>query len=358
MDQGATQALFAEGRERLNAGDFEGALTRLLTVSMVAVAEPAAHYNLGVAYKSLNRLDEAEAAFRRSVELHPTPARKYALAVTLLGLGRYPEGFALYDNRHEVDKLAMEKPGFPFHYWQGESLAGKKLIIWPEQGHGDMIQHARFAPVLKAMGARVELFCTPELGALFKGSLDVEVRPIDGRVEVACDTWIMAASVAGRLGMTPDTLPNAPYLHAPGFWTRPLPEGFKIGLKATGSPAHANNPNRSIPPDAVAALKTLDAQVISLEPEETGAKDFAETAALIEKLDLVISACTSVAHLAGAMGKPCWVLLPAVNTDWRWLRGRSDSPWYPSIRLFRHAPPGDWMKVVDNVHRAFSALRA
>jgi hypothetical protein len=170
------------------------------------------------------------------------------------------------------------------------------------------------------------------------------------------DGWVMACSLAGRLGVTPETVPHAPYLRATSAWSKPLPAGFRVGLMTSGNPAYSNDQNRSLPPTAVEALQALPAQVIDLRPSETGAADFADTAALVAELDLVISVDTAVAHLAGAMGKPCWVLLPASGLDWRWMRGRGDSPWYPSASLYRQAEPDDWTPVLEAVAADLAAL--
>jgi ADP-heptose:LPS heptosyltransferase len=125
---------------------------------------------------------------------------------------------------------------------------------------------------------------------------------------------------------------------------------------ARGNPVHGNDANRSLPAEAEAELHALPGDVVALAPEETGAADFADTADLIAGLDLVISVDTAMAHLAGAMGKPCWVLLPAAWQDWRWLRGRKDSPWYPSLRLYRQRTAGDWREVLDEVRRDLADL--
>jgi hypothetical protein len=168
----------------------------------------------------------------------------------------------------------------------------------------------------------------------------------------------MACSLAGRLGATPQRLPAAPYLRAARPWPRPLAPGFKVGLMTAGNPVYANDANRSLPEAAAAALFGLVARPVDLRPSQTGAADFADTAALMAELDLVISVDTAAAHLAGAMGKPCWVLLPAANPDWRWMRGRRDSPWYPSVRLYRQPAPGDWGPVLDEVAADLDALGA
>jgi len=323
---------------------------------MTAAQKAIALHNRGVVFEDQGRLAEAEAAFRAALRLAPDQyATEARLGALLLSLGNLPEGFRHFEARHGEPRLA--KPKLPFPEWQGEPPAGRRLLIWPEQGFGDQIQFARFAPVLKAQGAEVTLLCRPGLERLFEQSLDgIDVRAAAGAVEFPDpDYWVMGPSLAGRMGMTLETLPNAPYLRAAGP-APDLPPGFRVGLVATGNPQHANDANRSLHPTAAARLRALPATLVELDPAKSGARDFADTAAIIEALDLVITVDTSVAHLAGALGKPCWVLLPALKTDWRWLRDRADSPWYPSLRLYRQPAPGDWDSVLAAVARDLHPL--
>jgi tetratricopeptide (TPR) repeat protein len=310
--------------------------------------EPEPHHHLAGVYRTQGRLDLAEAEYRRTLALAPgAPTTQRAFAVLLLAQGRYPEGFALLEARHEL--AGMKKPDLPFPEWRGEDVAGKRLLIWPEQGYGDQIQFARFAKVLKERGAEVTLLCHPELVRLLAASLGVQVLAAVGAVEFPDpDYWVMQGSLAARLGVTVEAVPNAPYLRATEVWP-PLGPGFKAGLKTTGNPGHSNDAHRSLPPDQARRLRELPARIVELDPAATGARDFADTAAIIDQLDLVISVDTSVAHLAGAMGKPVWVLIPAVEPDWRWLLKRTDSPWYPSMRLYRQRPAEAWEAVIDRV---------
>jgi hypothetical protein len=348
--------LLAQAAARREAGEFAEAERLLTAAAALDPNDPEPLHHLAHVQDLRGRADLAEACYRRVLELAPGAENsRRALAVLLLSLGRYPEGFALMEARHRLP--AYPKPDLPYPEWTGGPVAGRRILIWPEQGMGDQIQFARFAPVLRAMGAEVTLICWPPLVRLLAGSLGVEVLGAAGEVEFPDpDGWVMACSVAGRLGVTPATLPNAPYLRAVGAWDRPLPPGFKVGLMSAGNPLYANDPDRSLPEAAAAALGRLPAQIVDLRPSETGAGDFADTAALIERLDLVVTVDTAVAHLAGAMGKPCWVLLPARGLDWRWMRGRRDSPWYPSVRLYRQATPGDWGPVLAELEADLRAL--
>lgn len=351
-------ALLARAAARREAGALDEAARLFEQAAELDPAAPEPWHHLAHVHDLAGRTDQAEACYRRVLALAPgAAATRRAFATLLLSLGRYPEGFALMEARHELE--AHRKPALPYPEWTGGEVAGKRILIWPEQGFGDQIMFARFAPWLQARGAEVSLLCWPPLARLFAGSLGVQVLAAAGAVDFPePDGWVMCCSLAGRLGLTPDSLPNAPYLAPVSAWARPLPDGFKVGLMTAGNPVYANDANRSLPERAAAQLRELPAQIVDLRPSETGAADFADTAALIARLDLVITVDTAVAHLAGAMGKPCWILLPALATDWRWMRGRRDSPWYPSVRLYRQAAPGDWSAVISEIAADLAALAA
>jgi hypothetical protein len=161
--------------------------------------------------------------------------------------------------------------------------------------------------------------------------------------------------VPGHLAVTPESLPNRPYLSAPAD-RRARWKGFEgVGLAWRASPTGFNARNKNVPDALAQRLIALGAR--SLHPEDTGVADFADTAAIVEQLDLVISIDTSVAHLAGALGKPCWTLIPRLHADWRWLRERTDSPWYPTMRLYRQTEPLDWAAVIGRIETDLEALR-
>jgi tetratricopeptide (TPR) repeat protein len=349
--------LLARGAAARDAGRLNEAEAIYAEAAARFPAEAEPHHHLGGLHRRRGRLDLAEAEYRRTLNLAPAAAATMRLLATLLlSQGRFAEGFALFEARHAHPR--MKKPALPFPEWVSGPVAGKKLLIWPEQGFGDQIQFARFAPVLKRLGADVTLICHKELVRLFEASLGVRVLAAQGAVEFPDpDLWVMQGSIAARLGCTVETLPNAPYLRAAGTWP-PLGEGFKVGLKTRGNPSHENDANRSLPEADAARLAKLPARMLSLEPADTGAKDFADTAAILDQLDLVISVDTSAAHLAGAVGKSCWVLLPAESTDWRWLLERTDSPWYPSMRLYRQQPDEPWSAVIDRVAADLRKLTA
>jgi hypothetical protein len=215
-----------------------------------------------------------------------------------------------------------------------------------EQGFGDQIMFARFVRRLAALRAEVSILAPQPLARLF-AALPARVITATGEVTIPRhDYWIMPGSLPGRLGVTEQTLPATPYL--PG-----AAGGAGVGIAWRGDPRHPNDAHRSLPPELGRTLLNLPG-AISLLPEDTEAADFAATADMVRGLARVITFDTSIAHLAGAMGKPTWVLLPALNCDWRWQGGRADTPWYPSVRLFRQPAPGAWGPVLDAVHAALA----
>ncbi|MFN3583133.1 glycosyltransferase family 9 protein [Phenylobacterium sp.] len=206
---------------------------------------------------------------------------------------------------------------------------------------GDQIMFARFAARAASEGADVTVLTPTPLARLFR-SMPVEVVEARGAAEFPDpDYWVMSSDIAGRAGATLETLPSAPYLSAqPGT-------SSVVGVAWRGNPAFRNDANRSLPPDLGERLLALPGAV-SLAPEDSGARDFQDTAEIIAGLDLVVSVDTAVAHLAGALGKPVWILVPDLTTDWRWMQHRIDSPWYPTARLWRG---GDWRPVVEAIER-------
>jgi ADP-heptose:LPS heptosyltransferase len=311
------------------------------------------HSVLGTLLADVGRLKEAEQFERRAVALAPDyPAFRHDLALNLLAQGRYREAWPLYTARAEVQSLNGGFPRqVPSQRWRGESLEGKHIVILPEQGFGDQIQFFRFIPELQKRGGRITLFAKSPLISLFEANLPgVEVRSASGTVQLGRpDYWTTLVDMAGPLDVTLDSLTCPPYLHTDRLWPE-LPEGFNVGLCTSGNPRHPNDIRRSLAPEAATRLRAaLPGHVIGLDPAESGARDFADSAALVQRLDLVVSVDTSIAHLAGALGKPVLLLVPGLATDWRWMRERDDSPWYPSHRLYRGALDGSWSAAIDRL---------
>ena len=324
------------------------------------------------------RVAEAVSLFEQRLASQPHPSGHAHYGLALLTAGRYLDGWKQYDFRCYDRRLGLDRPTFGQPRWTGQPLEGKTLVVWAEQGHGDTIQFARFAQVLKGMGARV-VFLVPlamkEFAASFSG-VERAISQLDERAE-PFDYQIAAMSLPRALGVTLDCIPGAvPYLRTEpdrvARWQarfRSDPK-MKVGVVWAGNPTHQNDRHRSLPASALAGLWDIPGvQFFSLQKERregdevclplgTGLMDlspdlgdFRDTAAAVEALDLVIAVDTAVAHLAGALGKPCWLLLPA-NADFRWLRDREDSPWYPTLRLFRQQRLGDWAEVIGRVSRS------
>ena len=346
------------------------------------------HANLGNLLYETKRFREAEAAYRRALSIHPDNAgARLSLGLLLLHTRRFAEGWALYEARYDEknSSTGVRKPAFGYPQWQGESLAGKSIAILCEQGLGDSIQFVRYLPLVKARGARhITLICPQALRALFEAIDGADVVLVSAEIASmpVHDCWAFLLSLPLHLASTPDSVPGTAAYVQPttvrlGAWKARLPaSGLRVGLVWKGSPTHGNDRNRSLP--ALAALAPLwdvpGITFVSLQKGQgedeattpppgqplthvgTDINDFADSAAIIAQMDLVICVDTAIAHLAGALGKPCWVLLPRVGTDWRWLEDRNDSPWYPqTMRLFRQSDQDDWaptiLAVAEALHR-------
>jgi hypothetical protein len=300
--------------------------------------------NLGLLLEDGRRWGEAETVYREALQRDPAnPVMQRQLAFLLLRLGRYAEGWPYYEARM-VRPGQNRKPPLSFPEWQGQPVGS--LLIWHEQGLGDQIQYARYVKPLQDRGVRVTLMCLPPLKRLFS-ALGCEVIAAEGEVQIPVhDAWVLSASLPWRMETTLETIPQPPYL--PGG-----EGGTGLGLITRGAPDHPDDANRSMPEAAAAPLAALPG-VRRLERDATGAVDMEATAGIVRGLERVITVDTALAHLAGAMGKPCWLMLP-YKGDWRWMTGRLDSPWYPSIRIFRQTSPGDWASVVAEVREALGA---
>ena len=273
---------------------------------------PRAVSTLAGHYRIMRDFAAAEPLYRRALELRPgDDDLAVELAMVLLAQGRFAEGWALNERRPPRQQFLQHDLSFP--EWRGEPLAGKRLFVWREQGFGDQIMMARF---LTQVGAAKVTYAGPAaLQRLFE-QLDLTFMPFgQGRFSIPpSDYWCLPQSLPQRLGVTPQTLPGAPY-----FTGRPSVSGGRIGVVWKGEAGNANNRFRSLPPEQAQRLLALPGAV-SLDPADSGAADFQATADIIAGLDLVISVDTAVAHLAGAMGRPVWVMLARHANDWQWPR--------------------------------------
>jgi len=333
-----------------------------------------AHVSLGFILTSRGRLGEAVAACEAAIALKPDCAQAHwNLAVAALLDGDFARGFAEYEWRKRHDRFRRDFVDLPGPVWTGDDPAGRTILVHAEQGFGDTIQFARYLPLMAARGARVVLACDVRLVRLFAALPGIIPVPADG-VLPPYDAWIDQMSLPRVFATGPATIPAAGgYLTADpvrvAAWWAALPAGRKVGVAWAGNPAHSNDRRRSLPPGALAPLLAArGTSFVSLQPGPRAAEaglpalplpltDYTETAALIANLDLVVTVDTSVAHLAGALGVPCWVLLPFAP-DWRWRLGCRDSAWYASVRLFRQPAPGAWHEVVAMVTAELATWRS
>jgi tetratricopeptide (TPR) repeat protein len=327
-----------------------------------------AHYGLGLVHRARNDLVAANLAQRNAVAINPdhAPAQLELGEMDLLA-GYFESGFAGYEWRHHLPHAAGLLPRFDVPAWDGAPLEGAGLFVYVEQGYGDCIQFARFLPQAAALGARIVLGVSAPLARLFQGLAGVERLVTDWNQAAPYQFHAPISSLARLLGVNgPQAIPTAPYLTADPIATARFGaligagDGPAVGLVWTGRPDNPNDARRSIDPALLEPLTRCGARLFALQkdlapPPNLGCvdlgsllTDFAEVAAAISALDLVITVDTAAAHLAGALGKPVWILLPFAP-DWRWRLDRADSDWYPSARLFRQEAPGDWAGVIATV---------
>lgn len=338
----------------------------------------SAWYGLGLIERDLGKFEEARSCQQRVTRLLPEfPDGHFELARLLLLDGDLERGFAEHEWR--LKRPNVRNRTFPGPMWDGSDPAGRHVLLYGEQGAGDVIQFVRYAPLLAAQGARVTVACHDSLVRLLstvdgvEGAVPFfgEPQDFDEHAPLMSLPFILRTS----LGSIPSHVPYIPEPETAALETLQESGEVRVGLAWAGSPEHTNDLRRSCrladlrPLTGVDGVRFFSLQVgegageLAEHPEmgvrdlAAGISDYADTAALIAQLDLVIAVDTSVAHLAGAMGRPVWVLLPNV-CDWRWLHDRTDSPWYPTARLFRQPGPDDWAPCMEDVADALSALAA
>lgn len=418
-------------------GQTDSAVNAFERALEVEPGQAEAHHNMGAALEELGQVDHAIECYRRALVLAPRdPDTQLNLGMALLQKGDFESGW-LYNRARTSPALkrrSVAEPPLPFDEWRGDSLAGKSIVVWPEQGLGDEIQFSRYAPLLKAKGARrVTVVCKPSLHELFMSLEGVDtvlptIRAGGGIPEHDC--WALAMDLPLFFRTRLDSIPaTVPYLAPPPSRIERAAAlvagaaGFKVGLCWKGSIGFKGDARRSFGVEQFRPLFELaegsgsgresgpqreigqhqeigqrqeigQHQDAGLQQEDgrhqggghvpvdrrptplffnlvpdsraeflraAGAAgfdngqdtiargaNFAETAALLMQLDLVVTCDTAIGHLAGALGKPFWLLLPFV-ADWRWLERRTDSPWYPNARLFRQKQPGDWEGLMQEV---------
>lgn len=398
------------GNTLRESGDLEKALASYDAVIQRHPNHSDAHKNRGVTLQALGRLEEAASAFRQATDheslgnlgavlwqsgklkqarivlesvLNTTPTlamAHYNLGLVLLTSGEFERGWREYEWRWEGSpELKNAKRHFAQPVWQGESLNDKTLFVYTEQGLGDSLQFVRYLPALSTQARAIILECPASLKRLFEDLPGIHTVIASGQTAPTFDFHVPLMSLPERSQTRMETIPaRVPYLYAPSdqdIQFNPDPSRLNIGLVWAGSPTHQNDTQRSLSVDTLAPLlaipdtkfyslqkgqpaqqlqhTALAGQIIDLSPQLC---DFANTASIVARLDLVISVDTSVAHLAGAMAVPVWTLLPRI-ADWRWLVDRSDSPWYPTMRLFRQSKNGEWDDVMEQLVAALSRFQ-
>jgi len=368
------------------------------------------HYNLGIAFQENRQLDEAIPCYQKASELAPDDAGIYNnlafalqenrrpyealpyyrkaiqldpnyatahwnLSLALLLTGNFREGWREYEWRWEIEYLASSRRNFEQPLWDGSDINGRTILLHAEQGFGDTIQFVRYASLVAGRGVKIIFECPGELAVLLRSVEGIEQVVVRGEKLPEFDVHCPLLSLPLALDTTLETIPaKVPYIKSDASLTEKWKDkikydnsGIKIGIVWAGNPGFKQNCYRNIPLEIIALLSlvpgvTLYSLQMGKEAQEAknppdGLKlidltedihDFSDTASLIENLDLIVSVDTAVAHLAGALGKPVWTLL-AFSPEWRWLLNREDSPWYPTMRLFRQSSPRDWRTVIDRV---------
>lgn len=371
------EALYNRGNVLKTLKRYDEAMTSYDRAIALRPGHADAHNNRGQVLRELMRYDEALACYDRALASQPQNIMAHCNAAALrLLLGDFGRGWTDYEWRWLKDSVILSNRIFPQPLWRGEDIAGKTILLHSEQGLGDTIQFCRYVPLVAARGARVILEVQQPLHALMTGLSGATQIITKGNPFPEFDIHCPLLSLPLAFGTRLETIPFAnAYLAAPtrramdwqtrlGVKQRP-----RIGLAWSGRAGHARDRERSIGLSAFLPLLEIGATIVSLQKEvraedaiilkergdilhageELG--DFSDTAALMSQLDLIISVDTSVAHLAGALGKPVWILLTH-EPDWRWLLDRDDSPWYPTARLFRQDDTRSWNSVIAHIYDA------
>jgi len=365
-----------------DAERYDEAIPCLQQVIQVEAERAEAYNSLGFLFSRRRQPQQAIAYYEQAIDLNPQYAQAhFNLGMTLLQLGDYRRGLVEYEWRWKTGQFTPFQ--CPHPQWDGSSILDKTLLIHTEQGAGDAVQFARYLPLAAQRCRKLILVCRGDLIPIFSTIPGIAQVREAGAINVSeFDTYAPLLSLPRLFGTTLETIPaEIPYLDAQAIRRRknadaslplPLPSSLKVGLVWAGSPTYKNDRHRSCPlPEFGPVLQTPGVAFYSLQkgersqelqqlsPElrvhdlDASLQDFGDTAILIDQLDLVITVDTAVAHVAGALGKPVWTLLPQVS-DWRWLLEGETTPWYPTMRLFRQTQTGDWAGVMRRVARALA----
>jgi Tfp pilus assembly protein PilF len=383
LDARSAAALHNRGRALASLGRFEEALACCDAALAIDGSVAETWLNRGEALHDLGRHREALESYRRAQELRsPFPETRANEAITLLASGDFEKGWAAFESRWEGSSASRARHR-QLPRWHGHlPLEGKTLLVWAEQGMGDTIQFCRYVPLLRERGARIVLEVQPDLRAWLAQSLDCTVIGVGDAVP-ACDFQVPLMSLPFEMGTSLDGVPAAvPYLRvdAEGAarWAtrlRASDGAMTVALACSGRSTYKHEGRRRIPLElfaGIAARTRLFVAQRELYPEDREAldqgrvkaqflgddmNDFRDAAAICQAVDLVISVDTALTHVAGALARPAWLLLSEV-ADWRWMVGRADSPWYPTVRILRCDSGGGWTYLVREVERRIAERAA
>jgi tetratricopeptide (TPR) repeat protein len=355
-----------------NEGDLPGSLAEFQKAVALRPSLAAAWNNLANILRYQGDLARAVDAYRRAISIEVDyPDAHQGLGMALLQMGDFAQGWLEYEWRWKVKTAQPRKFAQP--RWCGEDLIGKSIFVHEEQGFGDAIQFFRYAGLLAERGGRLIVGCRKELARLLGEIPGVSRVVVSGQAMPVFDVHCPIMSLPMLFDTRVETVPaKIPYFGVPAdrsaTWRERVgaTKRLNVGVAWAGNPELGTNRLRSIdfraldPFGRVANVTYHSLQITPVSSAGDAAQllikdhsplltDFAETAALISNLDVVISVDTAVAHLAGALGKPTWIMIPAIAPDWRWMLNREDTPWYPTARLFRQKTPGDWKDVVERI---------
>ncbi len=374
-------ALKSLGHITLKLGNAVEAKHVLARAREIVPADPDVLYSYANCLLRMEQLQPAMDLYLRVRELQPNQARgTFAPAAVLLMDGQYEKGWAAYESRYTMSAFKPNVPNIRERLWDGSPLDGRTLLVHVEQGFGDTIQFCRYLPMIRELkmgsGGKVIFLCEPEVHRLMKTLVGVDAlhHLRESNLEIVYDVQVPLLSLPHRFGTTVQTVPQAvPYLGVPDEAQKEpgLPTSkdavARAGIVWTGRPTHSDNIYRSIPLEELATL--FDIEGVDFHSLQVGVgvdqiqayvdrdnvfdqspniRDFADTAAILSELDVLVTVDTAVCHLAGAMGKDVWTMVP-YGGEWRWLRNREDTPWYPTMRLVRQRVLGDWGMVLERV---------
>ena len=357
-------------------GDLEGAIAAAGEAARLEPGSSKFHNNLGVFLHDIGRYDEALAELRRAVEINPREEwAHFTIGVIHLLRGDFQRGWSEFEWRLECLPEAARKT-FAQPGWKGEELAGKTILLHAEQGLGDTLQFIRYVPLVAERGGRILLFCQRELARLLQSFPGIQQVLTEEQPLPSFDAHCPLMTLPQVFRTTLESVPgHVPYIIPPlGAILPSSSASLRVGLAWAGQPAHRHDRSRSIALQQLSPLAGIpNVHFFTLQKGPAAAQasnpppgmaitdclhlltDMSQTASLIAQLDLVMTVDTSIAHLAGAMAKPVWVLLPFVP-DWRWMLNRADSPWYPTMRVFRQEKQGEWEGAIGAIASALREL--